>query len=260
MPDKFIYLSHSRLSTNDGIYTKVYDINFSRYSYRLLGGDLAEKSFENNRIISHLDSVFDLKSTHTLLSIGNHDHTSDGNFYEHTKKSKYGLYQGNGVSFIVLDSQDSLSSIVGDQKKFLFEVLDTITTSKVIVLSHKLVFMDQHDIMDDMINLVCNGKKGDCFYCHNTNNFKKEIYPEIIKLRKKGKEVYWIGGDLGGKISRFEYKDENGIVFLGNGFWHENEDNQVLIFENGKKMRYRFVHIDTLLKLQNSHLFYNLFD
>ena len=120
-------------------------------------------------------------------------------FLKHTKKRKYGVYQEKDVSFIVIDSQDSLSSIVGNQKQFLFQVLDTITTSKVILLSHKLIFMDQHAVMDELINEVCNGKQGDCFYCHNKNNFQKEVYPELIKLRNKGKEVFWIGGDLGKK-------------------------------------------------------------
>lgn len=250
--DFFIYLSHTRLGTNDSIYKKVYDIDFSKYSFRLLGGDLAKKSFENEKIINHLDSIFDLKSRSTLWSLGNHDNTSDSNFYKYTEKKKYGLYQGQDVSFVILDSQDSLSSIVGNQKQFLFEVLDTVTTSKVIILSHKLIFMDQHEVMDTLINEVCNGKKGDCFYCHNTNNFKKEIYPEILKLHEKGKEVYWIGGDLGGKTSQFEYRDKNGIVFLGNGLWHENNANYVLLFKNKKRMKYRFVHIDTLLEYQNS--------
>ena len=81
---------------------------------------MAQKSFADAKIINHLDTVFDIKSKTTLLSLGNHENTSDSIFYKHTKKKKYGLYQDQDVSFIVLNSQDSLSSIVGNQKQFLF--------------------------------------------------------------------------------------------------------------------------------------------
>ncbi len=112
--------------------------------------------------------------------------------------------------------------------------------------------------MDELINEVCNAKKGECFYCHNTNNFKKEVYPELLKLRNKGKEVFWIGGDLGNQTSKLEYIDENGIIFLGNGFGYKSNNNHVLLIKNAKKMSYGFVHIDTLLKYQNSNLFNKL--
>lgn len=85
--------------------------------------------------------------------------------------------------------------------------------------------MDKDPIMDPNINCVCNGVKGDCCYCHNPNNFRKDIYPKLTELREKGVNVLWIGGDLGVKVPSFEYKDSNGIVFLGNGCWFKNEDN-----------------------------------
>ena len=258
-PDFFIYLSHTRLDRNDNIYQKANDIDFSKYSLKLLGGDLAQYSFHDENIRNHLDDIFDLKSPNTILSIGNHDSVSDISFQKYTNKRKFGLYQKDDVSIVVIDSQDSLSSIVGKQKEFLFKVLDTISTPKVILLSHKLIFMDQHDVMDRMINEVCNAKKGECFHCHNTNNFKKEVYPELLKIRKKGVDVFWIGGDLGVKTTKFEYTDEEGIIFLGNGFWYQSDHNQVLLFKNSKKLTYKFVPIDSLLKHQNSRSFYTLF-
>jgi len=100
--------------------------------------------------------------------------------------------------------------------------------------------------MDSKIKQVCNDYKGDCFYCHNPNNFQKKIYPKLLELKKEGKQVLWVGGDLGKRTSEFEYKDEAGIVFLGNGLWYKNNNNKVLLFskQKNKALKYRFVHLE----------------
>ena len=152
------------------------------------------------------------------------------------------------MTFITLNSQDSLSSIVGKQKDFLFSVLDTIQTSSVLLMTHKLIFMNGHPLLDDKINKVCNARKGECFHCHNPNNFQEEIYPKLLELKNRGKQIIWVGGDLGYKTSEFEYIDEQGIIFLGNGLWYPKDWNKVLLFskEEKKPLEYKFVHIDSL--------------
>lgn len=257
----FIYLSHTRLNTNDSIFNKVYDLNLNYYDMTLLGGDLGNITFKDS-LIFHLDKVFDLKNENTLWSIGNHDNTSNEKFFFHTGKNKFNTSVKANTSFITLDSQDSLSSIVGKQREFFFNVLDTIQTKNIVILSHKLVFMDKHPVMDGLINEVCNGIKGDCYYCHNSNNFQSEIYPQLVRVRNSGKNIFWIGGDLGVKTSKLEFIDDNGIVFLGNGLWFLNTENQVLIISSYKsKLEYKFVEIDTLIKYQKpsfiNSLFYN---
>ena len=205
----------------------------------------------NNKIISHLDSIFDFDNPNTLWSIGNHDNTSKALFREVTGKNKFHSFFRDNITFITLDTQDSLSNIVGEQKEFLFTVIDTLKATKhLILLTHKLIFMDQHPIMDSMINSICNAGKGSCFYCLNKNNFYHEILPKLIELRNKSIEVICIGGDLGFKTSEFQYIDENGIIFLGNGIGFNKNDNKVLIFtKNNKnpKLNYEFVSIDSLL-------------
>ena len=59
--DKYIYLSHTRISSNVCIYNKVYDIDFSKYKMTLLGGDIALKSFANPRITERRGSILILK-------------------------------------------------------------------------------------------------------------------------------------------------------------------------------------------------------
>ncbi|MFT5891582.1 MAG: hypothetical protein ACI9Y7_001687 [Dokdonia sp.] len=252
LPSSYIYVSHTRLKTNDSVYHKVYDIDFSKYDMTLLGGDLSLSSFSGKTITPHLDSIFDFKKPTTLWSVGNHDNTSDKRFYNTTLKKKYHAYQKDDVTFITLNSQDSLSSIVGKQKEFLFSVLDTLQTGSVLLMSHKLIFMNDHPVLDAMIPKVCNANKGDCYHCHNVNNFYEEVYPKLLEVKNRGVQVLWVGGDLGYKTSEFEYVDDQGIVFLGNGFWYPKDWNKVLLFSKEKEseLTYKFVPVDSLLSNQ----------
>jgi hypothetical protein len=255
----YIYLSHTRLNSNESIFNKVYDLNLKYYDMILLGGDLGNITFKDS-LIFHLDSVLDLKNENTLWSIGNHDDTTNENFNIHTGKNKYDYFTDSNATIITLDSQDSLSNIIGKQKKFLFDILDTIQTKNIIILSHKLIFMDKHPVMDSLINKICNGKKGDCFYCHNPNNFQSEIYPKLLKAKRSGKNIYWIGGDLGVKTSSFEFVDNQNIVFLGNGLWFSNQKNSVLIFSSFESnLKYKFVDLDSLIKYQSPRYIDSLF-
>lgn len=255
IPSSYIYVSHTRVKTNDSVYKKIYDIDFSKYDMTLLGGDLSMNSFTPDKsklILPHLDSIFDFKSPTTLWSVGNHDKTSDRKFYETTLKNKYHAYQKDDVTFITLDSQDSLSSIIGEQKDFLLSTLDTIQTRSVLLMTHKLVFMNDHPVLDGEIHKVCNANKGDCYHCHNANNFYKDIYPKLLEVKARGVQIVWVGGDLGYKTSEFEYIDDMGITFLGNGFWYPKGWNKVLLFSKAvnSELAYSFVHIDSLLNDQ----------
>jgi len=249
----YIYLSHTSVKNNDSVFKKVYDIDLSKYDMTLLGGDISLKTFENDVIFNHVDSIFNFKKPTTLWSVGNHDRTSDSNFKERTGKNKYHYYKRDDISFITLDTQDSLSNIIGDQKIFLRNTLDTLTSNNVIIMVHKLIFMDKHPVMDPLTNLVVNGQKGNCYYCHNPNNFQEEIYPMLLKLKKEGKNILMIGGDLGYKTSSFEYIDKNGIIFLGNGLSFQNTNNEVLLLSKTKEnLSYNFTPLDSLLKRQHS--------
>lgn len=254
--DHFIYLSHTLIDTNDSIYDKVYDIDFSNFEMTLLGGDLALKPFWDDAVLAHLDTVFNLKSPNTLWSVGNHDRTSKERFYKATLKNKFHAYQRDDITFIQLDSQDSLSAIVGEQKDFLLHTLDTLKTTSVIIMAHKLIFMNDHPVLDNMIKEVCNGHKGDCYHCHNGNNFRTAVYPKLVALQKQGIQIIWVGGDLGYRTSEFEYIDEHNITFLGNGFWYPKPWNKALLFSKRKddRVQYTFAPIDSLIQYQNTDL------
>lgn len=253
-PARFLYLAHTRLNDNSGIYDKIYDIDLNDYQMLLLGGDLAANSFADTAIIQHLDSVFDLKAKTTLWSIGNHDKTSDARFLKTTNKNKTHSYSAHDVTFITLDSQDSLSSIVGAQKEFLMRTLDTLSTSSVLLMTHKLIFMNGHPTMDAKIETVCNGRRGDCYHCHNPNNFQTDIVPALEALVQQGKQVIVVGGDLGYQRSSYEHKDANGITYLGNGVWFPKDGNTVLEFSKSPQspLQYQFKAIDSVLKVSDA--------
>lgn len=244
----YLYLSHMRRDDNSGIFNKVNNIDFNAFDLKILGGDLAQDSFENENIINVLDEAFDLKSEKTLFSIGNHDETTDAIFREVTNKDKYNLYQTDDISFITIDSQDDNCSITGAQRAFFEEVMDTVTSKNIVILSHKLIFMDKHPIMDDLINVISNGPKGNCAYCLIPNNFQADVYPILVEASGRGKKIFWIGGDLGRKEASFQYRDGNGIQFLGNGLWYQNNYNEVLLLNKSEsELSYRFVNIESLI-------------
>jgi len=245
---EYIYISHTRTDNNTSIFSKVYDLDFTPFDLKILGGDLALDSFSNETIIGLLDDAFDLTNEKTRLSLGNHDQATDQYFKAITNKNKYNLYQQDDVSFITLDTERSFGSIQGNQKIFFDTVMDTITTKNIIILSHKLIYMIDHPIMDDLISDVSNGPKGNCSYCLGPNNFQEYVYPKLIEARGNGHEIFWIAGDLGKKESSFEYRDGLGIQFLGNGFWYQAESNELLLLtKSGDQIDYMFKDLDQFI-------------
>ena len=244
----YLYVSHTLKGDNSGIFNKVSRMDFTEFDLKILGGDLALNSFENETILNILDDTFDLKNEKTLFSIGNHDETSDAIFSEVTNRNKYNLYQTDDISFVTVDTQDDNCSITGAQRAFFQEVMDTVTTKNIVVLSHKLIFMDQHPILDQFIDAISNGPKGNCSYCLNPNNFRTDVYPILVQAKDRGKEVFWISGDLGKKTPSFEFRDENGIQFLANGLWYESNYNEVLLLnKSDSELTYRFANIESLI-------------
>ncbi|MCH2233873.1 MAG: metallophosphoesterase [Crocinitomicaceae bacterium] len=248
----YLHLSHTRLADNSGMYAPVYDIDYSQYELLLLGGDLANLTSLDDDILTHVDAVFDLGAPTTLLALGNHDYTDTEKLSNYTNRPNYFAYYQNYATFIVLDTQDSLSNIVGDQQSFLNEVLDTIQVSRqVFILTHKLIWMDGNSELEPQIDFISNGIAGDCFHCVNPNNFYTAVYPKLISLENSGINVTCLAGDLGFKVSSFQYSSPEGIDFYASGVDYDQPEtwNQVLIIDHNitqHKVDCRFVSISEL--------------
>lgn len=230
----YLHVSHTRSESGNRMDSVVEKIDYGVFDMLWLGGDLVYNTTETVENIAYVDSVFDLGNSNTLWSVGNHDTFADPELIpSFTNRPLYYSYCKNGITIIVLNTQDSLSSIIGDQKKYLDNVLDTIQDSKYLVLlHHKLIWMYDNPDLEGQIAAVSNGMFGECYYCLNVNNFYTDIYPQLVEIYQKGIQVICIGGDIGVKKSEFETITPEGIHFLASGIEEGNPDNKALLFHH----------------------------
>ena len=229
----YLFLSHTRTDNNKSINKEAESIDYSKYNMLLLGGDLAYTSSDDDSTLSYLDSFFDLGNINTLWSLGNHDNSNLDLIKDYTNRNNYYTHHSDGITFIVLDTQDSFSNIVGDQLLFLNNVMDTIQSSThLILLHHKLIWMLDNGILESKIKDISNVSIGEEFYALNHNNFYQDIYPKLKLIQSKNIDVICIGGDVGNKTTEFEYITEDGIQFLASGISYYKEGNKALLFHH----------------------------
>lgn len=232
-PKTYLHLSHTRTNANPLMDSIAEQLNFAQFDMLWLGGDLALLTSADDQTMNHIDSVFDIGSPHTFWALGNHDYTDLNRIEAYTQRMPYYASNKNGITVLVLDTQDSLSHIVGDQMTFFNSVIDTLEKSThLIILHHKLIWMYDNAHLEPQISSVSNGNLGDCFYCINPNNFNSEIYPKLVELEEKGIEVLCIGGDIGFKASEFEYITAEGINFMASGINAGSPTNKALLFSH----------------------------
>lgn len=229
----YLHISHTRTDANPNMVSNIEEINYEKFDMLLLGGDLATLTSINDETISHVDSVFNLGSPNTLWALGNHDYSNLDRVNKFTKRQAFYSIHKNGLTFIVLDTQDSLTNIVGLQRELFNSIVDTINeSSHLILLHHKLFWMFGNQYLQPQIENVSNAPLGDCFYCINPNNFYSEIYPKLVEVKERGIEVICIGGDIGFKDKEFEYITDEGIYFLASGCKWTDSDNKALLLKH----------------------------
>ena len=229
----YLHISHTRTNSNPNIDSVAEKIDYTKFDMVWLGGDLAKNTSNNDQIMAHIDSIFDFGNANTLWSLGNHDYPNLNRIQSFTNRPPFYSYYKNGITFIVLDTQDSLSNIIGAQKVLFDSVVDTIQeSSHLIILHHKLIWMYNNDELELLEPTVPNGGFGDCFFCINPNNFYTDIYPKLEEVKQKGIEVICIGGDIGVKANEFEYISPEGIYFLASGIYSGLTENKALLFHH----------------------------
>ena len=245
---KYLHISHTRTNSNPKLDSVVEQINFESYDMLWLGGDLAQLTSTDDSTINHVDSIFNLSSRTTLWSLGNHDYTDLERVQKITMRPPYYTFHQNGMTIVVLDTQDSLSNVIGKQKDFLFGVLDTLKeSSHLVVLHHKLIWMHNRPEFEERASSISNAGFGECFYCINPNNFNLEVYPKLVELKHKGVEVICIGGDIGFQTKEFEYVTPERIHFLASGIHAGEKGNKALLFIHDVKrqnLTWEFVKLE----------------
>jgi len=247
----YIHIAHTRTNSNPLMDSIIESINYGKFDMLWLGGDLANLTSKDDYTMQHVDSVFHLGNRNTLWSLGNHDYSDLTRIRKFTNRPLYYSFYKDGITFIVLDTQDSLSNIIGAQKKIFESVVDTIQkSSHLIILHHKLIWMYGNTFLEPQISSVSNGELGSCFYCINPNNFYTDIYPKLLEVKQKGIEVICIAGDIGFKVKDFEYTTSDGIYFLASGIYSGTKSNKALLFHHditNKKLTWEYKLIKNLL-------------
>ncbi len=252
----YLHIAHTRSysEAKDKLMPEVEEIDFKAYDVLMLGGDLVFESTGKRETLEHLDSIFDLSNWNTLWTLGNHDYHHHPEWIsEVTGRPKIYNFEKNGIKYLVLDSQEDNCNTAGRQLKLFGETLLDLNPdiSHLIVLHHKLLWMLDNGPMQEQVNAVSNGGTGGCFHCILPNNFYEVVYPELVEIQKKGIQVICIAGDIGAKVSEFEFQSPEGIYFLASGLKDGAKENKALVFEhdirNGK-LEWRFEDIDKLPK------------
>ena len=232
----YIHISHTRTNSNPLVDSLVATIDFKKYEMLWLGGDIAFLNSESEETMNYLNSIFNFGSSNTIWSLGNHDYTNLQLIESYTNRNSFYTFYKNGISFFVMDTQDSLSNIIGEQKEMFDNLIDTIQNSRyLIIMHHKLIWMYNHPFLETKIDSISNGELGNCFYCINPNNFYTNIYSKLKIVKQKGIEVICIAGDIGKKVKDFQYITEEGIYFLASGINSGTIGNKALVFEQNLK-------------------------
>jgi len=229
----YIHVSHTRTAANPYMDSVIESIDYQKFDMVWLGGDLAYLTSQDDETMSHIDSILDLGSFNTLWSLGNHDYSDLDRIQSFTNRPLYYSYNNDGITYIVLDTQDSLSNVVGFQKELFDYVVDTISkSSHLVIIHHKLIWMYNNPDLEPQIDSIPNGGFGDCFYCINPNNFYTDLYPKLVEVKRRGIEVICIGGDIGFNTKEFQYTTKEGIHLLASGIATGSIGNKALIFNH----------------------------
>lgn len=232
----------------------------SGYEGVWLGGDVCTEALLEYSTLQYLDSLFDLSSPEMHWALGNHD-ARNGNwewYTEFTGRKTYYTYSSHGITRIIMNTNivpvdcESLD----EEYKIISNVCDTISQSKyLILLMHHGIWLDVPGLPSPGIYAQSNLKYWNA-NCDSVNTqFNKVIYPKLVEVKNRGIEVICVLGDMGAGPKKFEMDSDNGIHFLGCGLYHNEPDNNVLVFtlkEPEDILTWRFENLDSLLNAQNN--------
>lgn len=247
---RYVHLAHTRAQTNPHMDSLVEATDWTRFDMLWLGGDLIPNTSREPAHLAYVDRVLHLGDSSTFLAPGNHDYDSLALLTATTGRPPYYFAARSGIGVLVLDTQDSLSHIRGPQLAFVRRTLAELPAlSHLIVLHHKLIYLDDGGPLRQRVSELANGGYGGCKHCLNPNNFYTDIYPLLVDVERAGTEVLCIGGDFGFKARTFHYLTEEGIDLLGSGLDYRHPDKPVILFEHTPaegRLQWRFVGIGEL--------------
>lgn len=200
---KFIFVPHVRSEDqqNQTVNPGIAKIDFSRYSLKMLGGDLAYNTSKSRTTMKYLDSLFDLKNPNTLWSLGNHDiEEGDTNLIkEFTGRPLFYSYARDGITFVVLNTELAANGFTAtyikspqlDTLKSVCEKVTSADTKFFIVLHSRYMWMIGNSYFTQtMKDSIAASSKS-----MTETNWYADIEPLLKNVQAKGIKVIVFGGD-----------------------------------------------------------------
>lgn len=251
---RYIYVGHPRSNhwDQERVNEKIAQIPFVDFDQVLLGGDLTPHSSAELKTMVYLDSLFDLGSENTHWALGNHDRDSLELVRQFTGRPPFYSRYSKGITWLIIDTMDSLCSMRGAQLELIRSVTDSISeSSHLVLLMHQLVWLMGNPELEAQAGKIINGTVHDCPQCIHPNNFYETVYPLLKKVRERGIEVLCVAGDIGWKKREFEHLTADSIYFLASGIDDQKDENLVLSFAHWPEKRllkWAFIPVDSLIE------------
>jgi len=232
---QFIYIGHCynwKSENGNQVDPRIEKLELKSYDQIWLGGDVCSRTSEQSSTLDYLDKLFAISNSNTHWSLGNHD-IYKGNkqlIQQKTKRPSYYTADHEAISILVLDTNlghpqlapgDSLDlcNHLNQQFQLLKNLTDTIAQAKYLVVLHHHALLspklaDGKKELTDVFHYVLPQLP---FSCTPAGTFEDLAYPLLKKVQDRGIQVILIGGDFGQRAKRFEYKNADGVWFLGSG-------------------------------------------
>ncbi len=250
----YIHVAHTRIfdTVNQVIDPRMEKIDYGQFDMVLLGGDLCEETSKEYSTLEYLDSIFNLKSSSTLWALGNHDNAHLDYVEKATGKPHFYSMHQNGITFLVLytqEKEDWICTITGKQLELIKNVTDTIqNSSHLVIMTHKLIWIKDHPNMREHQGVKYYDWS--CNYAITKNGWQEEITPMLQKVEARGIEVIALAGDIGNYVSEFEVHSDDGIDYLASGTNPEKKGIKFLHFKHNtktKELTWRFVPVEPFI-------------
>jgi hypothetical protein len=272
---KYIFLGHP-YDWNDAyrLDPRLEKIDYSQYDQVWLGGDVCSRLTEKPETLDYLDSLLDFSDEHVQWTLGNHDvmFGHPERIRQKTGKESFYVTPIDGITLLVLNTNlfwmyDSRPEQVQCEERqaqyeLIRSVLDTIqNSSHLVILHHHALLKSSKPVeLRDAFN---TNPAAVAMTCDSTFQFDQLIYPKLVKVQEGGIQVVLVGGDLGMRVKRFEYRTPEGIWLLGSGINNslkkENkpeyvttfDPDEVLIFKHDpirQTLEWEFVRLDDMVR------------
>jgi len=259
---RYFYAGHCYQpnTAGDKVDYRLEQLDYSSYAGVWLGGDVCSEALVNFSTVEYLNEIFNLENPESHWALGNHDARNMNWEYvtDITNRKTYYAYHSNKMTRIIMNTNivPTFCELMDEQYSLIVNVCDTIQDSKYLVLlMHHGLWYGVPGLPDPFVYAHSNLKYWNS-NCYDVNsNFINSIYPKLLEVKDRGIQVVCIMGDVGEKTNGFQMQSDDGIWFVGNGLYHNGEDNNITIFTYDTSdyvLSWQFHNLDSLLLQQNN--------